>query len=93
MRIRTTREYDKNYKKLKRSGAQMEKLDHAVMVLLTQNQDELKRLHDHALKGKLSSDREIHIGQRASNWILRYRIEEDVILLLLSTGTHGDVLD
>lgn len=92
MKLKTTRVYDKNYKRLKRSGANMDLLDHTVEVLLSQNQEELLRLHDHSLQGKLKADREIHVGQRGSNWVLRYRFEDGVILLLLATGTHGDVL-
>lgn len=88
-----TREFEKNIKKLKRSGVKMSYLEHTIEVLITQNAIELSRLHDHALQGKLSMDREIHVGQKSSNWVLRYRIENEMIILLLATGTHGDVLD
>lgn len=46
--------------------------------------------HDHALKGKLHGTRECHI---APDWLLRYAIDEDsLILLLISTGDHRHTL-
>ena len=45
---------------------------------------------DHALTGNLSGLRECHIKP---DWLLVYRVEEnDLILLLMRTGTHADVL-
>lgn len=93
MIVKTTRQFEKNVKKLIRSGAKIEWLNNVVESLVNQDMVELNRLNDHALQGVFSLDREIHIGQRASNWVLRYRIEADVIILLLATGTHGDVLN
>lgn len=45
----------------------MDLLDHTVKVLLSQDQEELRRLQDHSLQGALKADREIHVGQRGSN--------------------------
>ena len=48
------------------------------------------RNRDHALTGDWKGCRECHIEP---DWLLVYRIEEnDLILLLMRTGTHADVL-
>ena len=44
---------------------------------------------DHELIGNYKGHRECHI---ASDWVLIYRIEDDVLVLSLTrTGTHSDV--
>lgn len=44
---------------------------------------------DHALTGNWAGHRECHI---LPDWLLIYRIEKDVLVLILSrTGTHGDL--
>ena len=54
------------------------------------NADELSPAYrDHALKGKLSDYREIHLG---GDLLLIYRIEKEVIYLI-RIGTHAEVLE
>lgn len=90
--IELSRTFQKQYKRLKRAGADMGLLDHTVEVLMTEDKAELKRLWDHALQGKLSAYREIHVGQRASNWVVQYQLEDDgTLVILLQTGTHNAV--
>lgn len=44
---------------------------------------------DHALSGDWSSYRECHI---TPDWLLIYRIDEDILILTLTrTGTHSDL--
>jgi len=44
---------------------------------------------DHALSGNWTAYRECHIR---GNWLLVYRIEDDVLVLTLArTGTHADL--
>ncbi len=44
---------------------------------------------DHALSGDWLGHRECHV---APDWLLVYRIEEDLLILTLSrTGTHSDL--
>ena len=44
---------------------------------------------DHALSGNWSNYRECHI---APDWLLIYKIEEDILILTLTrTGTHSDL--
>ena len=45
--------------------------------------------HDHLLSGNWARHRECHI---LPDWLLIYRIEEDVLVLALSrTGSHSDL--
>ena len=45
--------------------------------------------HDHPLSGNWARHRECHI---LPDWLLIYRIEEDVLVLVLSrTGSHSDL--
>ncbi len=47
---------------------------------------------DHQLKGNLKRFRECHIGG-SGNWLLVYeKRKTDLILYLVSTGTHSDLL-
>jgi mRNA interferase YafQ len=47
------------------------------------------KYHDHALTGDMVGYRECHI---TSDWLLVYRIEENVLVLyLFRTGTHSDI--
>jgi mRNA interferase YafQ len=48
---------------------------------------------DHPLKGNLRNYRECHIGG-SGDWLLVYeKRETDMILYLLATGSHTDILD
>lgn len=91
--VEYTHTYKKQYKRLKRSGWNMDLLDHSVEVLLTENGAELERLWDHQLTGNKKAFREIHVGQRASDWVIEYQVkDDDTVVLLLQTGSHHQVL-
>lgn len=48
-----------------------------------------EKCRDHALTGNWEGHRECHIQP---DWLLVYRIEEDVLVLTLArTGTHSDL--
>jgi len=81
--------FKKDLKRLKKRQYNLTLLETAVDKLAAGEGHELK-YHDHNLSGGLSGFRECHI---APDWLLVYRIEEnDLILLLMRTGTHADVL-
>ena len=84
-----TKQYRKDYKILCKTGQDLRKLDHVIDTLAAGK--ELQVTHrDHALKGKLRGTRECHISP---DWLLMYKKEADALLLiLLRTGTHRDVL-
>ena len=81
--------FKKDLKRLKKRQYNLTLLETAVDKLAAGEALELK-YHDHNLSGGLSGFRECHI---APDWLLVYRIEEnDLILLLMRTGTYADVL-
>ena len=81
--------FKKDLKRLKKRQYDLTFLEKTVDKLAAGEVLELK-YHDHNLSGGLSGFRECHI---APDWLLVYRIEEnDLILLLMRTGTHADVL-
>ena len=48
---------------------------------------------DHQLKGNMRKFRECHIGG-AADWLLIYeKRQSDMILYLVGTGSHGDLLE
>ncbi|WP_054723186.1 type II toxin-antitoxin system RelE/ParE family toxin [Lacticaseibacillus nasuensis] len=93
MEIRQTKLFKKQAQAMQKRGANLLELRSAVEIILTNNQAELAKLGDHALKGRLKGDRELHIAGRG-DWLLRYRITKtEVTLLLLATGSHRTVLN
>lgn len=90
MKINYTPTFTRNYKSLKKKHYDMKKLSRVIDLLLNQEQEELVRKYkDHALKGNRKTDRELHIE---SDWLLVYRIEHDILeLVLLATGSHDQV--
>lgn len=90
MRINYTPTFTRNYKALKKKHYDMRKLSRVIDLLINQDHEELVRKYkDHALKGNRKNDRELHIE---SDWLLVYRIEHDILeLVLLATGSHDQV--
>ena len=81
--------FRKDLRHEKRRGRDLSKLE-AVVEKLTSGKPLDISNHDHNLSGTLSGFRECHIEP---DWLLIYRIEEnDLILLLMRTGTHSDLL-
>jgi mRNA interferase YafQ len=61
-------------------------------VLLILREKLSEEYKDHKLTGNRSDSRLIHIGGRKSDWVLMYKITNN-ILCFERTGTHGDVLN
>ncbi|MDR1649973.1 MAG: type II toxin-antitoxin system YafQ family toxin [Synergistaceae bacterium] len=87
-KIAYTVKYKKQRKLLKTRGYDMSLLDNAVSILA--NGDTLPEKYcDHALQGERKGFRDCHVRP---DWILIYKIENDILTLLLSeTGTHSDL--
>lgn len=84
-----SKRYRKDYKRLAKSGFDIEKLER-VIGLLSAGKSLSSRHFDHALKGALQGTRECHIGP---DWLLRYaKNENHLVLILISTGDHRRVL-
>ena len=86
--IAITAQFKSDYKLTKKRGLRLEALAEAV-TLLANGEALPEKNRDHALSGDYEGFRECHI---ASDWLLIYRIEDDVLVLVLSrTGSHSDL--
>ena len=86
--VKPTTAFRKDYKLAIKRGRKLELLD-AVIELLAMGNSLPDRFRDHDLTGNWKGHRECHIQP---DWLLIYRIEEDVLVLTLSrTGTHSDL--
>ena len=60
-----------------------------VMKILAKGEKLPKKYKDHELKGDYQGHRECHIQP---DWLLIYKIENEVLILTLTrTGTHSDL--
>lgn len=85
----TTKQFRKDVQRLQKSGYALSKLGEAID-LLAHGAKLPEKYRDHELKGDFQGIRECHI---APDWLLMYKKnKEELILLLLRTGTHRDVL-
>ena len=86
--VRHSSKFRREYGKMAKRGYDMKKLDD-VIILLAQGLPLPPKYKDHALKGNWNGFRECHI---APDWLLIYRYEENVLILVLQrTGTHSDL--
>ena len=86
--FRFTNKIQRNIKLMKKRGKDLDKL--TVVLKLLQNGEELpSKYKDHALTGNYIGCRECHIEP---DWLLVYEIiNEELIILLLTTGSHSDL--
>lgn len=83
-----TNQFKKDYKMAMERHFDIELLDNIIRILASGEQLP-KKNRDHALSGNRIGHRECHIQ---SDWLLIYRIENDLLVLILSrTGTHSDL--
>ena len=80
--------FKKDYKMAIKRGYNIALLLEVIEILA--NGDTLPdKYQDHALKGKYMGYRECHI---TPDWLLIYKIEENLLILALTrTGTHSDL--
>ena len=88
LKIVASNQFKKDLKQSKKRGFDIVKLQEVVSILVTgKTLDE--KFRDHGLSGKYRGFRECHIEP---DWLLIYRIDQDVLeLFLLRTGTHSDL--
>ncbi|NLZ36728.1 MAG: type II toxin-antitoxin system YafQ family toxin [Clostridiales bacterium] len=86
--IQRTSQFKKDYKTAVKRGCDIDKLKKAVTILASG--EKLPDVYrDHALSGKYGEYRECHIEP---DWLLIYKISENVLILTLyRTGTHSDL--
>lgn len=89
-RISWTSRFKKDYKLAMKRGLPIEKLDDVIR-MLARGETLPASYRDHALTGNWKGHRECHI---APDWLLLYLAYEDALVLtLVRTGSHTDLLD
>ncbi len=83
---KTTNRFEKDYKKILRSGRDMTKLKR-VMGWIASEQLLPKELRDHKLIGNYKDRRECHL---AGDWLLIYKVENDAVIFE-RTGSHSEL--
>ncbi len=88
--VKTTSQFKKDYKLAMKRNLNISLLKE-VVTLLSMGEKLPEKYRDHALTGNWVGHRECHISP---DWLLIYRIENDILVLTLSrTGSHSDLLD
>jgi mRNA interferase YafQ len=89
LKPRYTGQFNKDIKRIKKSGKKdMEKLK-AVMRKLTEGNPLESRYHDHALTGNLKGHRDCHIEP---DWLLIYQLDREAQeVIFVRTGSHADL--
>lgn len=83
-----TSKFKKDYKTAVKRGYKMQDLQEVISILAS-GQSLPEKYKDHQLIGNYTGYRECHI---APDWLLIYKIEEEILYLTLSrTGTHTDL--
>ena len=88
LNVRYSAKFKKDFKLAQKRGLPMQELKEIIQKLAAGETLEAKH-RDHALSGNYAMFRECHIQP---DWLLVYRIEDDVLVLTLArTGTHSDL--
>lgn len=83
-----TTQFKKDYKLALKRRLNIDLLDDVIRAL-SRGETLPEKNKDHALSGNWAGHRECHIQP---DWLLVYRIEDDVLVLTLTrTGTHSDL--
>lgn len=86
--VKTTTLFKKDFKLAMKRGLNIELLEN-IIALLSMGEPLPEKNKDHVLTGNWVGHRECHI---LPDWLLIYRIEDDVLVLTLArTGTHSDL--
>ena len=86
--VKPTTQFKKDYKRAMKRGLKVDLLE-KVVALLAMGEPLPEKNRDHELSGDCVGHRECHIQP---DWLLVYRIEDDVLVLTLTrTGTHSDL--
>lgn len=86
--LRFTSKIQRNIKLMKKRGKDLGKLK-LVLNMLQKGQELPAKYKDHSLSGNFAGCRECHIEP---DWLLVYEIiDSELIILLLTTGSHSDL--
>lgn len=88
--VKLTAQFKRDYKRAMKRGLKISLLDEVIR-LLALGEPLPEKNRDQSLSGRWVGHRECHISP---DWLLIYRIEDDVLVLTLTrTGTHADLFD
>lgn len=88
LKVRYTAKFKKDLKLILKRGYDP-KLFEEVLFLLREGKPLAEKYKDHPLRGIYTGHRECHI---TPDWLLIYKIENDLLTLSLTrTGTHSDL--
>ena len=86
--VKHTAQFKKDYKLAIKRGLKIDLLEN-VVAALAMGETLPEKHRDHALSGSWVGHRECHI---LPDWLLVYRIEDDMLVLTLTrTGTYSDL--
>ena len=86
--VKTTTQFKKDFKLAMKRVLKIELLEEVISILSI-GESLPDKHNDHALSGNWIGHRECHI---LPDWLLIYRIEDDVLVLTLTrTGSHSDL--
>ncbi|WP_336016540.1 type II toxin-antitoxin system YafQ family toxin [Fusobacterium polymorphum] len=86
--VKMTNKFKKDYKIIEKQGKNIKKLVEVIEMLAKGKQLDSK-YKDHSLIGNYKGYRECHIFP---DWILIYKHEEDILVLILArTGSHSEL--
>lgn len=89
LELRFTSKFKKDYKRLKRQGKDLAKLETA-LEMLVRGEALSESMRDHSLGGTYRGHRECHIEP---DWLLIYRVDEGgLVLVAARTGSHSELL-
>ena len=88
LKIKYHSKFKKDIKTIKKRNYDLSKLQ-KVIEILAEEKTLPDKYKDHSLTGIYQDFRECHI---LPDWLLIYRIDKDILILVLSrTGTHSDL--
>ena len=88
LEIVPSNQFKKDLKLAKKRGCKIDRLQKVVNTLAKEQKLD-KKYQDHGLTGKYLGFRECHVEP---DWLLIYRVSQDVLeLFLFRTGTHSDL--
>ncbi len=86
--VKLTSQFKKDFKRVIKRGRNIKNLEDVIEIIAV-GETLPEKYRDHSLSGRWSGHRECHVEP---DWLLIYRIENDVLVLTLSrTGTHSDL--
>lgn len=93
MNYRTTKRFDKDFKKLIKQGKKIDNLEKAMTLLVEEKElGEEYKLHPLEPRNQSPKRWDIHIGGRNSDWVLIFYYDKSSSTIIFErTGSHSDI--